>query len=234
MAFNTKTSRFSTAARLTVAGVAVAAGSAILAPTASAAPDSDWDRLAQCESGGNWHINTGNGYYGGLQFSAGTWNGFGGQEFGAFAHHASREEQIVVAERVLAAQGWGAWPSCSKKLGLNSAPTPRTAPGRPAAAPAPAAAATPAAANQQLAQAATVGQLDDIYNGIVAQARNAGVAVPQQVTDLYQSLRAQLSNAVAPVAGQVQGVADQAQGITGQVQNQVQGYAAQLQAALPR
>lgn len=234
MAFDTKTSRFSTAARLTVAGVAVAAGSAILAPTASAAPDSDWDRLAQCESGGNWHINTGNGYYGGLQFSAGTWNGFGGQEFAGFAHEASREQQIAVAERVLAAQGWGAWPSCSQKLGLNSAPTPRTAPGRPAAAPAPAAAATPAAANQQLAQATTVDQLDNIYNGIVAQARNAGVAVPQQVTDLYQSLRAQLSNAVAPVAGQVQGVADQVQGVTGQGQNQVQGYAAQLQAALPR
>jgi LysM repeat protein len=74
-----------------------------------------WDRLAQCESGGNWSINTGNGYSGGLQFAPGTWQAYGGS---GSAHNASRAEQIRVAQRVLAAQGWGAWPACSAKLGL--------------------------------------------------------------------------------------------------------------------
>jgi LysM repeat protein len=74
-----------------------------------------WDRLAQCESGGNWGINTGNGYSGGLQFAPGTWQANGGS---GSAHNASRAEQIRVAERVLASQGWGAWPACSAKLGL--------------------------------------------------------------------------------------------------------------------
>jgi LysM repeat protein len=74
-----------------------------------------WDRLAQCESGGNWGINTGNGYSGGLQFSAGTWAANGGS---GSAHNASRAEQIRVAERVRASQGWGAWPACSSRLGL--------------------------------------------------------------------------------------------------------------------
>lgn len=104
-----------------------AAGAAFAAP-ASAAPDSDWDRLAQCEAGGNWGINTGNGYQGGLQFSPSTWNAHGGGEYAATANQATREEQIVVAEKVLASQGWGAWPSCSASLGLTSAPTARTAP----------------------------------------------------------------------------------------------------------
>ena len=74
-----------------------------------------WDRLAQCESGGNWGINTGNGYSGGLQFAPGTWRAHGGT---GSAHNASRAEQIRVAERVRASQGWGAWPACSSKLGL--------------------------------------------------------------------------------------------------------------------
>jgi resuscitation-promoting factor RpfB len=74
-----------------------------------------WDQLAQCESGGNWAINTGNGYYGGLQFTLSTWQGYGGS---GYPHEASREEQIAVAERVQAGQGWGAWPSCAAELGL--------------------------------------------------------------------------------------------------------------------
>ena len=74
-----------------------------------------WDRLAQCESGGNWGTNTGNGYSGGLQFAQGTWAANGGS---GSAHNASRAEQIRVAERVRASQGWGAWPACSSKLGL--------------------------------------------------------------------------------------------------------------------
>ncbi|HSK37396.1 MAG TPA: transglycosylase family protein [Actinomycetota bacterium] len=82
---------------------------------AAPASGSVWDRLAQCESGGNWGINTGNGYSGGLQFAPGTWAAHGGS---GSAHNASRAEQIRVAERVRASQGWGAWPACSSKLGL--------------------------------------------------------------------------------------------------------------------
>lgn len=77
-----------------------------------------WDTIAQCESGGNWAINTGNGYSGGLQFSPQTWTGHGGGQYAPTANGASREQQIAVAERVLASQGWGAWPSCSAKAGL--------------------------------------------------------------------------------------------------------------------
>jgi LysM repeat protein len=74
-----------------------------------------WDRLAQCESGGNWSINTGNGYYGGLQFSLSSWQAVGGQ---GYPHQASKSEQIARAEQLLAIQGWGAWPACSSALGL--------------------------------------------------------------------------------------------------------------------
>jgi hypothetical protein len=77
-----------------------------------------WDRLAQCESSGNWAINTGNGFYGGLQFLQATWDGFGGGSFAPRADLASREQQIIVAERVRSRQGWGAWPECSRRLGL--------------------------------------------------------------------------------------------------------------------
>jgi transglycosylase-like protein/LysM domain-containing protein len=91
-------------------------GSGNSSATASApAGGGVWDSLAQCESGGNWGINTGNGYSGGLQFAPGTWRAHGGT---GSAHNASREEQIRVAERVRASQGWGAWPACSAKLGL--------------------------------------------------------------------------------------------------------------------
>ena len=101
--------------RLAVAGAVVVGTPVALAGTANAAPDSVWDKLAQCESGGRWNINTGNGYYGGLQFSPSTWRAFGGS---GMPHQASRAEQIAVAERTLAAQGWNAWPSCSRKMGL--------------------------------------------------------------------------------------------------------------------
>lgn len=108
-----------------------------VAPLATAAPDSDWDRLAECESGGNWAIDTGNGYHGGLQFHPQTWAGHGGTQYAPTANQATREQQIVVAERVLASQGWGAWPACSARLGLTSAPTPREVPApAPQAAPA--------------------------------------------------------------------------------------------------
>ena len=85
------------------------------APSAAQAPVSTWDKVAQCESGGNWATSTGNGFHGGLQFTASTWRSFGGS---GMPHQASRTEQIAVAERVLDAQGWKAWPACSRKLGL--------------------------------------------------------------------------------------------------------------------
>jgi resuscitation-promoting factor RpfA len=85
----------------------------VAAPAGQAASLSTWDRVAQCESGGNWHINTGNGFYGGLQFTQGTWAGHGGTAYAPRADLASKSAQIAVAEKVLAGQGWGSWPVCS-------------------------------------------------------------------------------------------------------------------------
>ncbi|QPG91242.1 resuscitation-promoting factor [Rhodococcus qingshengii] len=79
---------------------------------------STWDAIAQCEATGNWAINTGNGFYGGLQFTQSTWEAFGGGQYAARADLASREQQIAIGEKVRAGQGWGAWPSCTSKLGL--------------------------------------------------------------------------------------------------------------------
>lgn len=123
------------AARAAVAGV-VALSATVATPPAPAlaASDSTWDRLAQCESSGNWAINTGNGYYGGVQFAQSTWVAFGGLRFAARADLATREQQIVVAEATLAGQGWGAWPACSAKLGLRQSP-PAKPPAPPAAKP---------------------------------------------------------------------------------------------------
>ncbi|MCX5391136.1 transglycosylase family protein [Streptomyces sp. NBC_00094] len=98
-----------------VTGVAVAAP-LMTAGTASAATSSEWDRVAQCESGGNWSINTGNGYYGGLQFSSSTWAAYGGTAYAPNANQASKSQQITIAEKVLAGQGKGAWPSCGVGL----------------------------------------------------------------------------------------------------------------------
>ena len=107
-----------TAAKFAATTVAFGAAATLMAPTASAAPDSDWDRLAQCESGGNWAINTGNGYHGGLQFSGQTWRAFGGGKYAPTADQASRAQQIDIAKKVQAQQGWGAWPACTSKLGI--------------------------------------------------------------------------------------------------------------------
>jgi hypothetical protein len=95
-----------------IIGVVALMVTTIYAPTAWAAPGVNWDRVAACESGGNWAINTGNGYYGGLQFTLGTWRSNGGQ---GMPHQASREEQIRVAENVLLTQGIGAWPVCGRR-----------------------------------------------------------------------------------------------------------------------
>ncbi|MEV0414575.1 transglycosylase family protein [Streptomyces sp. NPDC050448] len=102
-----------------VAGVAVAAP-LMTAGSASAATVSEWDRVAQCESGGNWAINTGNGYYGGVQFSASTWAAYGGKAYAAQANQASKAQQIAIAEKVLKGQGKGAWPSCGVGLSNSS------------------------------------------------------------------------------------------------------------------
>ncbi|SDT71771.1 LysM peptidoglycan-binding domain-containing protein [Actinoplanes derwentensis] len=101
-----------------VIGLAVVCvtGSAVLAGPAAAAPDSiNWEAIARCESGGNWGINTGNGYYGGLQFSHGTWRAYGGARYASTANRASKSEQIRIAERVLRGQGIGAWPTCGRR-----------------------------------------------------------------------------------------------------------------------
>ncbi|MFI1488367.1 transglycosylase family protein [Streptomyces sp. NPDC020747] len=128
---------------------AVLAGAALLAPlgllaatgNAAAADSGVWDRIAQCESGGNWHINTGNGYYGGLQFSAGTWRAYGGSAYASTADKASKTQQIAVATKVQRGQGWGAWPTCSSRAGASggapaastpSAPTAKAVPSKPA------------------------------------------------------------------------------------------------------
>jgi hypothetical protein len=78
---------------------------------------SRWDQLAECESGGNWSINTGNGFSGGVQFLRSTWLAMGGGEFAPDAYLASKAQQIVVAERLLEVSGWGAWPGCTRKFG---------------------------------------------------------------------------------------------------------------------
>ncbi|MDQ1746092.1 MAG: hypothetical protein QOD07_355 [Frankiaceae bacterium] len=107
--------------RTTVGATALALPVVALGPgltgAADAATESQWDNVAQCESGGNWHINTGNGYYGGLQFAQRTWVSFNGTQYASRADLATKTEQITVAERVLARQGWGAWPVCSHRRG---------------------------------------------------------------------------------------------------------------------
>ena len=155
-----------TAAALAIGG-AVAATMSM--PAAIAVDGATWDALAQCESGGNWSINTGNGFYGGLQFTQQSWNGVG---MSGSPATATRAQQIEAGERLLAIQGWGAWPACSAKLGLYgktgaaptyteptttvaaqsqtqqtyTAPAAQAAPAAPAAQAAPAAVEAPAAA----------------------------------------------------------------------------------------
>lgn len=115
-------------AKIAVAGAALAGGSLALASQATAATDGEWDTVARCESGGNWAINTGNGYQGGLQFSPSTWSGHGGGQYAPAANMATKEQQIAVAERVLASQGKGAWPVCGRGL---SGATPRNVVNQP-------------------------------------------------------------------------------------------------------
>ncbi len=143
-------------AKLAFTGAVIGGGGIALAGHAAAAPDSEWDRVASCESGGNWGINTGNGYHGGLQFSQGTWSSHGGGEYASSANQATRDQQIAVAERVLASQGRGAWPVCGRGL---SGATPRNvvadAPAPDAPPPAEPAAFVPAAGRPPTSAART-------------------------------------------------------------------------------
>lgn len=115
------------------AGVIVAAAAGV-ATSSSASADTNWDAIAQCESGGNWSTSTGNGFYGGLQFTSSTWQANGGGAYSSSASGATREQQIAVAERVLASQGIGAWPACGPRGGTSGASvsrsTTRTAPAK--------------------------------------------------------------------------------------------------------
>jgi resuscitation-promoting factor RpfA len=122
-------------AKIAFTGAVIGSGSLALAGQAGAATDGEWDQVARCESGGNWAINTGNGYHGGLQFSSGTWASHGGGQYAPAANMATKDEQIAVAERVLASQGRGAWPVCGRGL---SGSTPRNVIEEPQALDAPA------------------------------------------------------------------------------------------------
>ncbi|HEY3482914.1 MAG TPA: transglycosylase family protein, partial [Streptomyces sp.] len=134
-----------------IAAVAGVTGTAIAVPligatSSSAASVATWDAVAQCESGGNWSINTGNGYYGGLQFSQSSWDAAGGQQYASRADLATKDQQIAVAEKLLAMQGPSAW-SCASAGGLTAGgPAPDINPGGTSTAAKPAAASTPAKA----------------------------------------------------------------------------------------
>ncbi len=199
----------SVAAKFAATTAAFGTAAALMTPTATAAPDSDWDRLAQCESGGNWAINTGNGYHGGLQFSASTWQAYGGGQYAPTANLATREQQIAIAEKTLAGQGWGAWPACSARLGLNSAPTPRNVSAAPAPKPAAAKPAAPKPAADKPAAPKTVKApsdapkaikkaadnksdelaVDAVYNLVEDTLASYGVSIPAPIKAQYKANR---------------------------------------------
>ncbi|MFJ9620056.1 FG-GAP-like repeat-containing protein [Streptomyces noursei] len=115
-------------AALTLAGLTL---SLVSAAPATAASVGTWDKVAQCESSGNWQINTGNGYYGGVQIYLPTWNAYGGREYATYPHQATKQQQILIAEKILAGQGAGAWGSCGAGAGLggdHADPYPTTPP----------------------------------------------------------------------------------------------------------
>ena len=203
------------AIRRTVAALAIGgAAAAAAAPAANAAPASTWDALAQCESGGNWAINTGNGFYGGLQFTQQSWNGVG---MSGSPMNASREQQIEAAERLLAQQGWGAWPACSSKLGLSGNATPSyTDPGAAQQEVAPqaqaqqsysepvqeAAPAAPAPTTQAPAQEAPAAPVQEAAPAAQAPAATAAGTYIVQSGDTLSGIAAQLG-----VAGGYQAIA---------------------------
>lgn len=194
-----------TAAALAIGGVAAATMSM---PAANAVDGATWDALAQCESGGNWSINTGNGFYGGLQFTQQSWNGVG---MSGSPANATRAQQIEAGERLLAIQGWGAWPACSAKLGLYgktgaaptyteptttvaaqsqtqqtyTAPAAQVAPAAPAAQAAPAAVEAPAAAPAAPAAPAAVEAPAAPAAAPAVEAPAAPVAAPKAAAGTY-------------------------------------------------
>lgn len=104
-----------------VAAAAISTGLGVATTAPAAAAGTVWDRVAKCESGGNWKINTGNGYQGGLQFSSSTWRAYGGGKYASTANQATKAEQIAIARRTLQGQGPGAWPVCGARAGLTRA-----------------------------------------------------------------------------------------------------------------
>jgi len=128
---HTRTPRLRRAAAGLLAAGSLATGTVLvggaMTGSADAAEVPTWERLANCESSQQWHINTGNGFYGGLQFTDSTWDAYKWPGAADRADHASKKSQILAAENVLDAQGWGAWPSCSDQLGLG----PEDAKGKP-------------------------------------------------------------------------------------------------------
>lgn len=184
-----------TAAALAIGGVAAATMSM---PAANAVDGATWDALAQCESGGNWSINTGNGFYGGLQFTQQSWNGVG---MSGSPANATRAQQIEAGERLLAIQGWGAWPACSAKLGLygktGAAPTytePTTS----------TAATTTVAAQSQTQQTYTAPAAQAAPAAPAAQAAPAAVEAPAAAPAAQAAPAAVEAPAAAPAAPAVE------------------------------
>lgn len=173
-----------TAAALAIGG-AVAATMSM--PAANAVDGATWDALAQCESGGNWSINTGNGFYGGLQFTQQSWNGVG---MSGSPATATRAQQIEAGERLLAIQGWGAWPACSAKLGLY---------GKTGAAPTYTEPTTTVAAQSQTQQTYTAPAAQAAPAAPAAQAAPAAVEAPA-VAPAAPAVEAPAAPAAAPAA----------------------------------
>ena len=169
-----------TAAALAIGGAVAAT---LSMPAANAVDGATWDALAQCESGGNWSINTGNGFYGGLQFTQQSWNGVG---MSGSPATASRAQQIEAGERLLAIQGWGAWPACSAKLGLY---------GKTGAAPTYTEPTTTVAAQSQTQQT---------YTAPAAQAAPAAVEAPAAAPAAPAAPAAVEAPAAAPAAPAVE------------------------------
>ena len=161
-------------------------------PAANAVDGATWDALAQCESGGNWSINTGNGFYGGLQFTQQSWNGVG---MSGSPATASRAQQIEAGERLLAIQGWGAWPACSAKLGLY---------GKTGAAPTYTEPTTTVAAQSQTQQTYTAPAAQAAPAAPAAQAASAAVEAPAAAPAAPAAPAAVEAPAAAPAAPAVE------------------------------
>jgi len=180
------------------AAVGVLAGAAVigLAGTASAAPDSTWNAVAGCESSGNWAINTGNGYYGGLQFSQSTWQAYGGRRYAPRADLATREQQIAVAEKTLAGQGWAAW-TCAYAGGREGPTIRHVSAGKTAPTARPARATPRSASGSAAAGRYTVVSGDTLFTIAVAHRVHGGWPA------LYRANRHTISNPAAIKPGQV-------------------------------